>query len=92
MRNSLKISLLAVAATATLAATPGFARQGADDPAGHVRQGRGADDAAGDVRRGRGADDAAGDVRQSRGADDAGKAADDRGRGQGRGRDDAAGH
>jgi hypothetical protein len=37
-----------------------MARQGADDPAGHVRQGRGADDPAGHVRQGRGADDPAG--------------------------------
>jgi hypothetical protein len=34
-----------------------FARQGADDPAGHVRHGHGADDPAGHVRHGHGADD-----------------------------------
>jgi len=30
----------------------GHARRGADDPAGHIRQGRGADDPAGHARRG----------------------------------------
>ncbi|MBJ7471565.1 MAG: hypothetical protein JHD16_09705, partial [Solirubrobacteraceae bacterium] len=35
-----------------LAASPADARRGADDPAGHVRQGRGADDPAGHTRRG----------------------------------------
>lgn len=34
-----------------------FARNGADDGAGHVRQGRGADDGAGHARQGRGRDD-----------------------------------
>jgi hypothetical protein len=53
-------------------ATAAFARQGADDPAGHNRRGRGADDPAGHAsiiikdetqqiaRRGRGKDDPAG--------------------------------
>lgn len=35
-------------------ATAAFARKGADDPAGHVRQGRGADDGVGHKRRCRG--------------------------------------
>jgi hypothetical protein len=78
----------AVAATLSLIASgETLARKGADDPAGHVRQGRGADDAPGHVRQGRGADDPAGHVRQGRGTDDpAGHVR------QGRGTDDPAGH
>lgn len=78
----MKMFAFALLATATLIATPAFARHGADDPAGHVRQGRGADDGAGHTsimklddlqmiaRRGRGADDGAGHTRQCRGCDD----------------------
>jgi hypothetical protein len=63
-------------------ATDAFARRGADDGAGHQRQGRGADDPAGHAsikvnddtliiaRRGRGADDGAGHQRRCRGCDD----------------------
>jgi hypothetical protein len=63
-------------------ATEAFARRGADDGAGHQRQGRGADDPAGHTsiqtedtgvqvaRRGRGADDGAGHQRRCRGCDD----------------------
>ncbi|MDX6422807.1 MAG: hypothetical protein QOI67_278 [Gaiellaceae bacterium] len=47
-----------------------IAKNGADDPAGHVRHGRGADDPAGQVRHGRGADDKPGHVRHGGGADD----------------------
>lgn len=78
------------------------ARRAADDPAGHVRQGRGADDAAGAVRQGRGADDPAGAARQGRGADNPpgdvrrGRGADnppgDVRRGRGRGQDDPLNH
>lgn len=91
MRKTLKISLLAgFAAAQLLAGSAAFARRGADDPAGHVRQCRGCDDAPGDVRQGRGADDPAGHVRQGRGADD--PAGDDSGRGRGRGTDDGPNH
>ena len=92
MRDVMKKSLILVAIAATAATTPAFARRGADDPAGHIRQGRGADDVVPEVRQARGADDKTTEVRQSRGADDA--AGDDRGRGRGRGRggDDAPGH
>ena len=63
-----------------------LARRGADDPAGHVRQGRGADDPLGDVRQGGGADDpATHDV-----ADDKGDATG--GSGGGNGADDPATH
>jgi hypothetical protein len=76
--------LVGLMASTFAVATPVLAKQGADDAAGHVRQGRGADDAAGHVRRGRGADDTAaaastarraaddpaGHVRRGRGADD----------------------
>jgi hypothetical protein len=37
-------------ATATIV-SPAMARQGADDPAGHIRQARGLDDPAGQVRQ-----------------------------------------
>jgi hypothetical protein len=56
----IKKTLLALIITGTAVggmAAPAFARQGADDPAGHVRHGRGADDPAGHVRHGHGADD-----------------------------------
>lgn len=77
-----------------------FARKGADDPAGHVRQGRGADDRPGDDRGGRakGSDDKGG---KSRGDDHGSRSGGDdhggRGRGgeggKGRGgHDDGAGH
>lgn len=90
MRNLLKLSLVASAGIATLAASgTAMARRGADDPVGHVRQCRGCDDAPGHVRGGRGADDAPGHVRRGRGADDA--PGDDRGRGRGRGSDDLRG-
>ncbi|MEY2569099.1 MAG: hypothetical protein QOE35_3628 [Actinomycetota bacterium] len=49
----LLLTVIAIGGTSGTA----FARQGADDPAGHVRHGRGADDPAGHVRHGRGADD-----------------------------------
>ena len=76
----------------------GFARRGADDPAGHVRgvdpmghARRGADDPAGHVRGG--ADDVVGN-RRGRGADDAAghvRGVDPVGHAR-RGADDAAGH
>lgn len=47
------LCLVAIGGTAGTAS----ARQGADDPAGHVRQSRGADDPAGHVRHSGGADD-----------------------------------
>lgn len=68
MNKLLVTILLAIGVSAIT--TPAMARGGADDPAGHVRQGRGADDPAGHVRQGRGADDPAGHIRQGRGADD----------------------
>ncbi len=89
---TLKTAILASAtALAALTISPAFARQGADDPAGHVRQARGADDAIGHVRQedrsaSRSANSAT-DVRQSRGADDAPGHIR-----QGRGRDDPQPH
>jgi hypothetical protein len=67
-----KIAVAALIGLATIGATSevAWARQGADDPAGHVRHGGGADDAAGHQRHGRGADDAAGHQRHGGGADD----------------------
>ena len=61
-------ALIALSTVATLSATSAYARQGADDAAGHTRQGRGKDDGAkhtmikGDdsiqmARRGRGGHD-----------------------------------
>lgn len=73
------VSIIIVGSAVGGAAAPAFAKQGADDPAGHVRKGRGADDAPGDDKggkkggKGRGADDAPGHVRQGRGADDGAK-------------------
>jgi hypothetical protein len=47
------------------------AKNGADDPPGHVRHGRGADDnKARGASKVRGADDRPGHVRHGRGADD----------------------
>lgn len=78
----------------TLKPQAALARRGADDPAGHVRQGRGADDPAGHVRQGRGADDPAGDDRggnRGGGADDhGGRGGDDHGGNRGGG--EGAGH
>ena len=86
MRHRITAILTAALAVAAFAGTAGtaVARQGADDPAGHVRHGRGADDARATAahrhagrhhrhatRRGRGADDPVGHVRHGRGADDA---------------------
>ena len=51
---------LAVLASTALVAPSAFARQGADDPVGHIRGGHGADDPAGDDRsggKGRGGND-----------------------------------
>lgn len=90
--NKLLLTVLLAAGVAAVS-TPTFARRGADDPAGHVRQCRGCDDPAGHVRgggRGRGADDPAGHVRQGRGADD--PVGHVRGGGRGRGADDPVGH
>ncbi len=86
MKSITKISLIAIG-VAAFSVSPAVARQGADDPAGHVRQGRGLDDAAGNARR---ADDPAGHVR---GADDraASRSADAKASSQ-RGLDDPAGH
>jgi hypothetical protein len=78
-----KITLTATAIAALAAPGLAQARQGADDPAGHVRH-SGADDVRGahhakkasqarsraHHRRGRGADDAAGNARHGRGTDD----------------------
>jgi hypothetical protein len=89
--------LLAVMMTLGVAivSTPAMARRGADDPAGHVRQCRGCDDPAGHVR---GADHADGHisgrdrVREVRVKEGRVRAADDRGRGRGRGLDDGPNH
>jgi hypothetical protein len=71
-----------VISTSFMAASPAFARHGADDATGQIRRGRGADDGAGHIflrttdgsfnvaRRGRGVDDAPGHQRQCRGCDD----------------------
>ena len=57
MTKLFKSALLATATLAVAVGTaPAMARQGADDPAGHVRQCRGCDDPAGHVRQARGAD------------------------------------
>lgn len=73
MNPTCKTALLA-AMGAALAATPALARQGLDDPAGHVRQENRQPDRAIELRTAPGADRAtasAKDVRQARGADDA---------------------
>ena len=98
MTKTFKAGLVTSIALGAIAfATPSVARQGADDPAGHIRQCRGCDDPAGHVRQARGADDSAAmrraddkatDMRQNRGNDD--PPGDDRGRGRGRGGDDRA--
>ena len=46
MLRSILLSAAMVAGVGLLSADVAFARRGADDPAGHVRQGRGADDPA----------------------------------------------
>lgn len=87
MFKTIKVAGLGLAAASVFAFAPAaFARHGADDPAGHVRQeDRRADrqndraaEKATDVRREdraaearHGADDKPGDVRHGRGADDA---------------------
>lgn len=80
------IAVFAAAMTLTALSTDlAFARRGADDPAGHIRQGRGRDDGVGHtwlqtkpflLLARRGADDPVGHTRQNRG----------------RGRDDGANH
>ena len=60
--NKLLLTLL-FAVGISAVTQPAMARQGADDPAGHVRQARGLDDPAGHVRQARGLDDPAGHVR-----------------------------
>jgi hypothetical protein len=61
MNKILAVILLAL--SVVLVSTQAIARRGADDPAGHVRQGRGADDAvAGNVHQCRGCDDPVGHV------------------------------
>jgi hypothetical protein len=83
MTKSMKLAGVALAVLTVASAPNAFARQGADDPVGHVRQeDRQADRAAtprsaGDVRQEdratqarQGADDPAGHIRRSRGADD----------------------
>jgi hypothetical protein len=86
MKSITKISLIALSAAA-FSVSPAVARQGADDPAGHVRQCRGCDDPVGHVR---GADDPAGHVS---GVDDraASRSVDAKASSQ-RGLDDPAGH
>jgi hypothetical protein len=87
MRKRITALLIAALAVAGIGGATGLAsaRQGADDPPGHVRHGRGADDPAGHVRhsgtddsrrssRARRArkqsDDGPGHIRHSRGSDD----------------------
>jgi hypothetical protein len=101
-RTTMKFTLTSIAlgftilTAAALSTTPSFARQGADDPAGHVRQGRGADDGAGHVRRCRGCDDLLNTDGRGRSGDDhgRGRGGDDNGKGgKGRGgNDDGPGH
>ena len=67
-----------------------FARNGADDGAGHVRHGGGADDGAGHVSGGHGADDGASRGTTARGNDN--RPGDNGGASRGRGRDDGANH
>lgn len=59
--NKILLAML-VSVGVMMATAPAMARQGADDPAGHVRQGRGADDPAGHIRQCRGCDDPAGHI------------------------------
>lgn len=47
MLRTILLSAAMVAGVGLLSADVAFARRGADDPAGHVRQGRGADDPVG---------------------------------------------
>jgi hypothetical protein len=88
MRKRALIALSAIAVFGATALNTGsaVARQGADDPVGHVRHGHGADDPRAHKAR-HGADDKAADDKRARaarhGADD--PAGDDRG---GRGSDD----
>ena len=83
MKRSMLIAV-ATAAMSFVATDAAMARRGADDPAGHVRQGRGADDGANhDVgddrgRGGHGADDGVNhDVNDDRGGATARRGADD---------------
>ena len=55
--NRLAATLGAVLALAAAAPVVAVAKNGADDPAGHVRKSHGADDKAGHVRHAHGADD-----------------------------------
>jgi hypothetical protein len=55
--NRLVASIGAVVALAAATPVVALAKNGADDPAGHVRKARGADDNAGHLRHGHGADD-----------------------------------
>lgn len=82
------VPVLALSVAVCSLSAPAFARHGADDGKGDVRQSRGKDDGVGhtelksipliiEARRGRGADDPAGHIRRGRGADD--PAGDDRG-------------
>jgi hypothetical protein len=82
MRKRVTALLISALAVGAIGGTAGMAtaKNGADDPAGDVRQGRGADDPAGHVRHS--------------GTDDSAKARKVRARKarHGRGRDDAPGH
>jgi hypothetical protein len=72
MKKLTIISLLVLVAVSAIAVGTAVAqaKNGADDPIGHVRGGQGADGPAGHVPGGQGADDPAGHVRHGRGADD----------------------
>ena len=93
MRRTTTTAMLVVALAGLGAVGAGtvWAKQGADDPAGHVRGGNGADDRGADDRRartahrGRGRDDKRVDDRRHRGRGLDDRPGDDRG---GRGSDD----
>jgi hypothetical protein len=78
MRKRIPTFLIAALGLAAFGGTAGVAtaKQGADDPPGHVRHGRGADDGARHARssshrrHGRGSDDGPGHRRHGRGSDD----------------------
>ncbi|MEQ1956510.1 hypothetical protein [Mesorhizobium sp. CN2-181] len=94
------VSLQFAGMTPTVKEAKAFARKGADDPAGHIRQARGRDDAPGDDRggvRGGGKDDRGADDRgeKSRGGDEKGgktRGGGDSGKGDRGGHDDGPNH
>lgn len=80
MRKRISTLMIAVVALAAFGGTASVAtaKHGADDPAGHVRQGRGADDAVGHVRHSGTDDSKARSARRGHRRSRHGRGADDR--------------